>query len=471
MNQISTRILGSLYLFLFLAGSAALYGEPRLNPGEELVRIGSINEPMPLETLILASLIASGVSENNLETYTSKVMDLVDSAPRRAGSTVEDSEVLLEWMHENVLSRYILYQTKLDVLLDKGTYNCVSSAVLYLILVRSRDMAVHGVLTPDHAFCRVEGIDVETTTAYGFDPGTRREAVDSFSGRTGFTYVPPGNYSQRQDIGEKELISLIYQNRLAELQRQHRWEEAVGLARDRWALAGSISAERDFRVSITNYAADLDRKKMELEGLVFLNQAALSLGEGHGLGDTASALLGNAVTYYLRAGKTGDAQALLNNEELTALIPAAFIKDRLREVTEKELEILVKTASFQEASAGVEKSYSLALISRDRWEELSLYLWSNEARRKAAGGMWLEGWLFLQDASDEYKLIPGWRRMEEIYGNNAVVVFHNRFADSLRREDYPEARKTLNESWEYFPDSPMLKQDDATLENLLKNLH
>jgi len=470
MNQISIHILGSLYLIFFLAGSAALYGEPRLSPGEELIRIGGITEPLPLEKLILASLVASGVSEDNLETYTSKVMALVDSAPRRTGSTAQDSEILLEWMHENVLSRYILNQTKIDVLLDKGTYNCVSSAVLYLILVRSRDMAVHGVLTPDHAFCRVEGIDVETTTAYGFDPGTRRDAVDSFSGRTGFTYVPPGNYNQRQDIGEKELISLIYQNRLAELQRLRRWEEAVGLARDRWALAGSMAAERDFRVSITNYAADLDRKKMEIEGLVFLNQAALSLGEGHGLGDTASALFGNAVTYYLRAGKTDEALALLNNEELTALVPAAFINDRIREVKEKKLEILVKTASFQEAAAGVDKSYSQALISRERWGELSIYLWSNEARRQAAGGMWLEGWLFLQEAPDEYIQIPGWKRMEETYSNNAVIVYHNRFAETLRRENYPEARRIVDESQEYFPDSPMLKQDDITLENLLKNL-
>ncbi len=466
MNQISTRILGSFYLFLVFAGSASLYGEPRLNPGDELVRIGQISEPLPLEELISASLIASGVSGDSLELYTARLTALVDSAPRRSGSTAEDAEILLEWMHENVLSRYILTQTKMDVLLDKGTYNCVSSAVLYLILVRSRDMSVHGVLTADHAFCRVDGIDVETTTAYGFDPGTRREAVDSFTGRTGFTYVPPGNYSRRQDIGEKELISLIYQNRLAELQKLRRWEEAVGLAMDRWALSGSMSAERDFRVSITNYAADLDRKRMDIEGLVFLNQAALLLGESHGLGDTASALLGNAVTYWLRAGKTAEARALLNDEELTVLVPIDVIDGRLREVKDKELEILVKTASFHEAAAGVDKAYSEALINRERWGELSIFLWSGEAVNQAAGGKWLDGWLFLQNAPGEYMQIPGWRRMEETYSHNAVVVYHNRFADALGKEDYSTARSILDESLEHFPGSPMLKQDELMLENL-----
>ena len=147
-----------------------------------------------------------------------------------------------------------------------------------------------------------------------------------------------------------------------------------------------------------------------------------------------------------------------------------FIDERFREVKENELEILVKTASFQEAAAGVDKSYSEALISRDRWGELSIYLWSNEARRQVAGGKWLEGWLFLQEAPGDYIQIPGWRRMEETYSNNAVVVFHNRFADALRKENYSSARGILDESLEYFPGSSMLKQDDATLENLLENL-
>ncbi|RKX68516.1 MAG: hypothetical protein DRP60_17865, partial [Spirochaetes bacterium] len=66
----------------------------------------------------------------------------------------------------------------------------------------------------------------------------------------------------------------------------------------------------------------------------------------------------------------------------------------------------------------------------------------------------------------EYMQIPGWRRMEETYSHNAVVVYHNRFADSLGKEDYSTARSILDESLEHFPGSPMLKQDELMLENL-----
>jgi tetratricopeptide (TPR) repeat protein len=307
---------------------------------------------------------------------------------------------------------------------------------------------------------------VETTTAYGFDPGTRREAVDSFTGRTGFSYVPPGNYRQRQDIGEKELISLIYQNRLAALQRQRKWEEAVGIAADRRALAGSEAAENDFRVSITNYAADLDRRKKELEGLDFLNDAAAVLGEGHGLEDTASALLGNAVTYYLREGRISEALTHLDDEELTALVPDDFISRRRQEVREKSLEITLKTAPFEEASAAVNQAYSEDLITESRWEEFTMYLWSNEARRRASGGNWLEGWLFLEDAPSEYAEIRGWSRMADNYSHNAVIVYHNRFAGAFRNGDYTEAREILDEALNYFPDSPMLLRDRTTLDEL-----
>ncbi len=468
MNQISIRsgILGLLFFIIISA-----YGEVRLNPVEEIQKIARMEEPLAVDVLIRASLTASGTEMDSMDFYSGKLKELIDSAPLRLGTVTEDAEILLEWMHETVLTRYIQEQTALDTLLDNGRYNCVSSAVLYLILARSRDIPVYGVLTADHAFCRVAldnddgGIDVETTTAYGFDPGTRRDAVDSFTGRTGFSYVPPGNYLQRQDIGEKELISLIYQNRLAALQRAGKWGDAIGLARDRWELSGSEDAQRDFRVSIMNYAADLDRRRLEIEGLEFLNEAALSLGDGHKLEETASALLGNAVTYHLRAGRTEEAEELLDNAELTAIVPEDFIESRKRETREKTLESIIRSAPFDEALTAVDRAQSDNLISQARWEEFSIYLWSNEARRRSSGGKWPEGWLFLQNASGKTSSISEWDSMVETYRHNAIVVYHNRFADALRKKKINEAREILNDADRLFPDSAVLLQDRETLAN------
>jgi hypothetical protein len=171
------------------------------------------------------SLIASGTEPGMIDEYIQKMENILASAPNATGDAVVDGETLLEWMHEGYLKRYVEAQTRLDVLLDNGTYNCVSSAVFYLILARSMGLPVLGVLTTDHAFCRIPtadgGIDVETTTPYGFDPGSRREAVDSFTGRTGFSYVPPGNYSRRRDIGREGID-------LADLPESHIGASEVG---------------------------------------------------------------------------------------------------------------------------------------------------------------------------------------------------------------------------------------------------
>ncbi|MDR3174091.1 MAG: hypothetical protein LBU19_07570, partial [Treponema sp.] len=55
-------------------------------------------------------------------------------------------------MHREFLRSYSAMQTRLDTLLSNGRYNCVSSAVLYLILARSQGLDVRGVAARDHAF-------------------------------------------------------------------------------------------------------------------------------------------------------------------------------------------------------------------------------------------------------------------------------------------------------------------------------
>ncbi len=475
MNQTTGKLAAAaipLITILLLFVMTDAFGEVRLDPGEEIVQIGEMAEPLPLDALIRSSLIASGTDPGSLDAYTGQMMDLIDSVPPATGDDAYDGEELLQWMHEVILTRYIEQQTALNILLDRGTYNCVSSAVLYLILARSMGIPVHGVLTTDHAFCRISdandngGIDVETTTAYGFDPETRTDALDSFTGRTGFSYVPPGNYRKRRDIGEKELISLIYQNRISVLQKSGRWDETVGLSRDRWELAGSEDAAADFRISITNYAADMDRRKRQVDGLRFLNDAAESLGEHHGLEETASVLLGNAVAYHLRAGRMVEAAAMLEDEELIALVPEDFLEERRRDAREKSLEVLIKSTPFEEAVAAADRSYSDGFIGRARWEEFSLYLWSTEARRRSSGGKWLEGWSLLREAPAQNRSISRWDAIEETYHHNAVVVYHNRFADAIRKQRLTEARQILDEALALFPDTPVFEQDQHTLENL-----
>ena len=69
---------------------------------------------------------------------------------------------------------YSIDQSKLSHILSDGEFNCISSAMLYIVLARKVGLEVDGVVLPSHAFVQLkdeEGriIDIETTHLGGFD--------------------------------------------------------------------------------------------------------------------------------------------------------------------------------------------------------------------------------------------------------------------------------------------------------------
>ncbi len=72
------------------------------------------------------------------------------------------------------LAGYVFGQSRLSELFEKGTYNCISSAMLFTILGRWFGMESDGVLTRGHAFVQITApdgtkLEVETTSRDGFD--------------------------------------------------------------------------------------------------------------------------------------------------------------------------------------------------------------------------------------------------------------------------------------------------------------
>lgn len=483
MKQSSLRclplLLSGFFLSLFLLqASPSVFGDegtetPRLSPDPAVSALAAKVEPMNTEDLVELALIASGVPEDERLSYSNRLFSLMDSLPPASGDIPTDAETVLQWMHEEVLNRYVENQTRIDVLLDEGTYNCVSSAVLYLILASERNIPVYGVYTVDHAFCRVPwpedpegGFDVETTIAFGFDPGRRHDAVDTFSGRTGFVYVPPSSYRSRTDIGEKALIALIYQNRLAALQRSGKWTETVGLARDRWELAGNTASRRDFITSLSNYAAEMNRRNRQVEALSILADASLLLGDSHGLEDTAGSLLHNAVTLRINAGDIEGAQSILESESNTILVSGTIQINLQRNIDTSVLESVVEEAGFNTAVSAVDEALESGLITASRWNEFTLHLWSREAQTIAGEGTWLDGWYFLNESGAATRSLLERRRVIITYAHNAAVVFHNAFVDAVQAGLRGEATSILDEAQSLFPDDTTLKRDRRTLDSM-----
>ena len=469
-----TRSIRIIIIPLLLWTASQLSAEVTLTPHPDIVAIGAMQEPLPVPALIRASLLASGTAQEHITAYSKRLMDIVMNAPAASGNNAVDGEKLLKWMHENFLTKYIENETRMDVLLDKGYYNCVSSAVFYMILVSARNIPIHGVLAPDHAFCRLPeagdtGIDVETTTAYGFDPGNRKEAVETFSGRTGFAYVPQGSYSSRQDIGEKELVALIYQNRISRLQTVSQWKPTVDMALEAWKLTGTNAYREYFLTSLKNLAAEADRTGHYEFTLDVYIRAAPLIASGsfvHELKETSSSLVNNAVVRLVRAGNPQGALAMLQNQALTRLVPQSFLLKQEQEIQARMLEKTVQTAAFEDAVSAVDNAFSNSIIDTSRWHELSLYLWSTEAKKRSAGKRWIKGWELLNSAPPTLKSNPQFSKLLDTYAKNTAVAYHNSFVSAFRKRDWQEARNIVSEGLNMFPtDSNLLKDRNILKES------
>ena len=244
----TTTTLAALALLLALAAPRPAHAAPAeaaaawpevfaAQPG--FAELGALAEPLGAPSLLRAALLASGLDPGDLGPYEERVGSLVDGLRAETGKATGAAargEAILGLLHKGPLRAYREDATTLSGLLETGLYNCVSSAVLYLIAARSLGIEAAGARTSDHAFCTVLAggrlIDVETTNTYGFDPGGKKEFKDSFGRLTGYAYVAPGGYGDRRAIGGRELVGLILSNRSSSLERSGRYAEAARLGAD-----------------------------------------------------------------------------------------------------------------------------------------------------------------------------------------------------------------------------------------------
>jgi tetratricopeptide (TPR) repeat protein len=344
----------------FVALSAAVFAQngsrnnapserfPRLTPDEKAVEYAAFKNHAWKELAEIA-LWASGadpyaaVTVNKVKTtYMAVIESLVEelsgaaagNGAARSGapwSDTEKAEAVLRFMYEKTLKRYSLNQTQLDVLLSTGTYNCVSSAVLYLILGTSVGLDIKGVVTRDHAFITVHAdgaddlIDIETTNKFGFNPGSKKEFTDNFGKTTGFAYGPPGNYRNRAQISPIELVSLIISNRISALESRKRFADALPLAIDRAALLETrehpvdsplfSDPAHDRMDRIFNVAGSLLNSRKEDETLAFVDYAMPVYPDDARWEEIQYNAVNNIVTKHLRANKIADAKTALTDNQ------------------------------------------------------------------------------------------------------------------------------------------------------------
>ena len=180
----------------------------------------------------------------------------------------ERGRAVLKLLYRDYLTTYSFNQTKIDVALQSGVYNCVSSALLYLVAAKAAGLEVRGQKTSEHAFCtvyipgakagQVQKIDVETTNPYGFNPGSK-ETIENEDKIQGYYIVPKKYYSNRQEVSDKVFAGLIAQNLCAAYILQDDYEKAVPLGAARYELVrledskAATQVRRDFDILASNY--------------------------------------------------------------------------------------------------------------------------------------------------------------------------------------------------------------------------
>jgi len=457
--------LGLLGLLVFV-GAYLDASEPlRFRPQPEIVALAAVPS-FSLDNQLDVALLFSGVAPADTlswhNRFSSWMSDLASRLPPGL-SDEKKGEFVLEYLHKHHLARYQTFQTRLDTMILNGSFNCVSSAVAYLLLGRSVGLEVQAVATSSHAFCLVKlpdgrEMDVETTSVYGFNPGTKTEFKDSF-GATGLAYVPPGKYSDRKKITDRGLLGLIVQNRMAAWQAQGNLNPCVGAAIDRWTLDPSPESRETLVEGFVNLAAEYNTHKMYLAGLSLAETLLGYLGPVTEVKNLVNALLNNHINTLLDRSDYSGALALAAQwknreclkEEQFAQVSMVILSARL--VSD------VKTLGYLEAARNVENVFSQGGITAARRQELLGVVYSQEIQKRATNGGALAGWQFIDTLPDEIRRQSSVVKAREIYVYNWTVDIHNQFASLWNKGQKDSARKLLSEAIPLQPESSVLKKD------------
>lgn len=329
-----------------------------------------------------AALIVSGITDAEKRKEYVNRLDALEIQARSAvaGATTpfETGEKLLAWMHsaEGPLAKgYSAHQTDLSVILDTGTFNCVSSATLFNILGRRLGLDVRAVEVPDHAFSILydgtRHADIETTNASGFDPARDPAVQESIMNETGFRYIPDSHRDQRREVGEAGLAAIICYNHGVTLSAEGRHHEAL------LAYFRAMALDREFDSAVKNALAALAGWSSGLADDGKFEEAREVLVVGLDLAPKDATLLHNRKVLW---SQWADAAAMSNKDDeaieilrrAAAEVPDGNFPAMQAWIYIRRGEELIKAGEWEKAMAAVETG--LGKIDETPREELRAWM-------------------------------------------------------------------------------------------------
>ena len=250
-------------------------------------------------------IIASGITdEEEFKFYRGKLDEIRNLAKKDLSQYTEEGAYafgkrLLNWLYSSgVLKKYFETSTLFQDLIYKGEYNCLSSSILYSLLYSEFGFKVTGVLTSSHAFCTVyteQGkIDVETTISRGFNPGQKE--IRNTGNSTIVTFVPQGNYRDRNEVDIFTLIATLYPNSISLKKIEKDLEKQLVMAKKAYYLSPNTEIYNKNLINAYNRLALDYIKKNDYE------VAYKTLEEAYVFDPSSSMTKNNRIHYYNTIG-------------------------------------------------------------------------------------------------------------------------------------------------------------------------
>ena len=405
----------------------------------------------------------------------------VTSAKYKAMDAETRGRAVLKFLYRDYLKTYSFNQTRIDIALETGMYNCVSSGLLYMVAAKAAGLTVCGQRTTEHAFCSVyvpNKIDVETTNPYGFNPGSK-EAIENEDKIERYYVVPKKYYSNRQEVTDVVFAGLIASNVCALYIDKEDYMNAVPLGAARYEAIrlennktkAITDARRDLDILATNYLNTMPEVAEEFAGMV---DWYISYIDRWGMTDYCQRNLDNAcynllvlcfneMNYELALESYEKAKTYISQKQiskLTDILTDILVSSNIEGLSaEEQIQTIEILLADQDLESAQEKRVLVYL--ENAWLTIL-----NECMLERSYGT---GYQKSCEALERLPQSTKIKKMQKSFYDNCIAIIHNNFAEQANAKRFDQARQVLEAGMQVFPNDKTLNADMATLNKMQKN--
>ena len=388
---------------------------------------------------------------------------------------------ILKLLYRDYLTTYSYNQTRIDVALETGQYNCVSSGLLYMVAAKAAGLTVCGQKTSEHAFCSVyvpSKVDVETTNPYGFKPGSK-ETIENEDKIKGYYVVPKQYYSNRQEVTDVVFAGLIAGNICALYIDKNDYINAIPLGAARYEAIrlennktkAITDARRDLDILATNYLNTMPEAASEYSEII---DWYISFIDRWGMTDYCQRNLDNACyNLMVMCFEEKKYELAFESYEKTK---SYISQKQISKLTDILTDILVST-NIEGQSAELQIQTIETLLSQEELEpaqEKRVLVYLENAWLSILNKCMLErnygtGYSKSCEALKRLPESVKIKKMQKSFYDNCIAIIHNNFADQANAKHFDQARQVLDAGLQVFPDDKTLKNDLVLLNRMTEN--